>query len=306
MRSFERGTTTCRATACAVATLAIVGVSVGGAQQPPSNGQNADPSPLVTRFRPSPGQSASVASKHPLASVIEYARNEQRYLQQTVSDFTCRLVKRERIGGFLQEYHYIDLEVREEIVAGGRIAQPQSIYLHFLGPKTVVGRRVIFVEGQNEGKMLVRNGGRRFDYVIARIDPNGPNAREETLVPITDIGFTRMLGKMIDVLERHQKADPTGQNTKTRRINGAKINNRSCTLIRVTHPKKMDGLEFHVANVYVDDQLHVPVRVDYSDWQQFAGGPVPLIAEYTYTDLKLNVKLPNSAFNRSRLRSGRN
>lgn len=242
---------------------------------------------------------------HPLSAVIDYARKEQRYLQQTVNDFTCRLVKRERIAGLLQDYQYINMDVREAIVAGNRVARPFAIYLHFLGPESVAGRKIVFVEGQNDGKMLVRNGGRRFEYLVTRLDPNGRTARDETLVPITDIGFTRMLGKMIEVLERHRAADPDGDNTRAVRLAGAKINRRPCTLIRVTHPRRAAGLEFHRANVFVDDQLHVPVRVDYSDWPKASDGQPPLIAEYTYTELQLNVNLPDAAFSRGRLRSRR-
>src|SRR5690606_16761919 len=116
-------------------------------------------------------------------------------------------------------------------------------------------------------------------------------AREETLVPVTEIGFNRLLGRMIEVLERHRLIDTAGDNTRAERIAGAKINNRPCTVIRITHPQRMNGLEFHVANVFVDDALHAPVRVDYSGWPKIAGNPAPLIAEYTYTDLQLNVGL---------------
>lgn len=293
------------ATVVAFVTAFVLGISPGRAQEAPSKPTLDGSLPLVTRFRPSPGEPAAASTRHPLAAVIDYARKEQAYLEQTVSDFTCRLIKRERIGGFLQDFHYVDMEVREQILLDGRIAQPLSIYLHFLGPKMVAGRKIVYVEGQNEGKMLVRNGGRHFEYVVVRVDPNGDSAREETLVPVTQIGFTRLLGQMIDVLERHRSADPAGQNTLAERIAGAKINQRGCTLVRVTHPQAAEGLEFHVANVFVDDELHVPVRVDFSDWPKHPNGPVPLIAEYTYTDLRLNVNLPNAAFDRARLRSGR-
>src|SRR5262245_21306279 len=52
---------------------------------------------------------------HPLAAVLEFARQEREYLRQTVRVFTCRLVKRERIDGFLQDYHFIDMRVREAV-----------------------------------------------------------------------------------------------------------------------------------------------------------------------------------------------
>jgi outer membrane lipoprotein-sorting protein len=107
---------------------------------------------------------------------------------------------------------------------------------------------------------------------------------------------------MIAVLERHVVVDPGGTNTQVEQIKGAKLNDRTCSVIRITHPESQQGLEFHRANVFVDDELHVPVRVDYTDWPRHKVGEAPLIAEYTYTDLKVNVGLPDSTFNPHRLR----
>ncbi len=278
----------------------ITGVSIARAEGPA--GAEPPDATQVTRYRPE-APSTDIVAEHPLKPVIDYARREQRYLQQTLQDFTCRLVKRERIGGYLQDLHFVDMEVREGAYRDGRIISPLSIYLRFLGPQTVVGRKVLYIEGQNDGQMLVRNGGKHFDYVIVNLDPNGDTAREESLVPITEIGFNRLLDNMIDVLMRHQRIDASGENSRAERIAGAKINDRACTVIRITHPQPMQGLEFHQANVFVDDALHVPVRVDYSDWPPSPGRPAPLIAEYTYTNMKLNVGLPDATFNRTRLRS---
>jgi hypothetical protein len=247
----------------------------------------------------------AISPNHPLAWVVKFASDEQAYLHDTVRDFTCRLVKRERIGGFLQDNEFIDMCVREEIRSDNGIEQPMSIFLHFLGPARIAGRKVLYIEGQNDGKMLVRNGGRHFDYVIVSVDPFGESAREESLVPITQTGFGRVLGRMIDVLERHTQADPAGENTKVEKIAGAKLNSRLCTVIRVTHPRKQDGLEFHRANVFVDDELRVPVRVDFSLWPTREYQEPPLLAEYTYTKLKLNVNLPDSTFSRAQFRSSR-
>jgi hypothetical protein len=246
-----------------------------------------------------------ISPQHPLVSVLQYAREEQAYLERTVRDFTCVLVKRERVEGDLQDYQYIEMQVREEIRNGDRVDRPMAIYLRFLAPKAVAGRRVIYVDGRNDGKMLVRNGGKHFDYVVTQIDPYGESAQRESLVPVPRSGFIDVLNQMIDVLERHVQADPSGQNTKVQRIPGAKVNKRPCAVIRITHPQKQKGLEFHVVNVFVDTELHLPVRVDISEWPAAAGQPPRLLAEYTYTDLKINVNLPDAAFDPARLRGNR-
>ena len=100
-------------------------------------------------------------------------------------------------------------------------------------------------------------------------------------------------------------ADPSGANTEVQRIAGAKLDQRPCHVIRIKHPEQQKGLEFHTANVFVDDELHVPVRVDYSDWPTRSGQPGELIAEYTYTRLKVNVGLSESMFNPRLLRAKR-
>ncbi|HEX3725877.1 MAG TPA: DUF1571 domain-containing protein [Pirellulales bacterium] len=243
--------------------------------------------------------------QQPLVNVLKYARQEQEYLRQTLRDFTCRLVKRERIDGFLQDYNYIDLQVREEARDGQRIITPLSIYMQFLAPMKVAGRQVLFVEGRNDGKMLVRNGGKHFDYVVVKVDPQGESALQESLVPITEVGFHRVLSHMIEVLERHLQADPTGANTQANRVSGAKVNKRPCTIIRIVHPVRQKDLEFHMVNVYTDDELHVPLRVEYFDWPKRPDQPAPLIAEYTYTNLVLNVNLTEAAFDPAVIRGNR-
>jgi hypothetical protein len=284
--------------------LLFSGAVEAGAQQSAGEAAALDAS-VRTSNRPTSAALANVTAAHPLQSVIQYARQEQAYLRQTVVDFTCRLVKRERIDDVLQDYQYIDMWVREEVRDGQRIVSPLSIYMQFLSPKNIAGRRVLYVDGRNEGKMLVRNGGKHFDYVVTKVDPYGESAKDESLVPVTQSGFNQILAQMIEVLKRHAAADPTGGNTQVERIKGAKINQRSCHVIRITHPNKQPGLEFHVANVFVDDQLHVPSRVDYSDWATRAGQTPPLIAEYTYTNLKMNVGLSDATFNPRLLRASR-
>jgi len=240
--------------------------------------------------------------EHPLAAVLDYARREKAFLDSAVHDFTCRLVKRERIEGFLQEYTYVDLRVREEVRRGDVVEKPLAIFLHFVGPAKVAGRRVLYVQGENDDKMLVRNGGRHFDYVLVRIDPNGESARDESLVPITESGFKNVLKQMIGILEQHRKIDADGSNTRVEQLAGAKINKRPCTLTRVEHPREQAGLHFHIANVFVDDELRVPVRIEFNLWPKREGQKPPLLAEYTYTDLKLNVGLSDSVFRQSQLR----
>ena len=284
-------------------------VAVSAQEASPGSVADADQPSRVSAFHPETGKPdttltsrPSAGAAHPLANVVKFARQEQAYLRQTVQDFTCRLVKRERIDGLLQDYNFIDMKVREPL-REGTTAVPFSIYLRFLAPPKVAGRQALYVEGQNNGKMLVRNGGKHFDYVVVDIDPEAESVKRESLMPITRTGFNDMLVDMIKVLQRHMKADPSGANTLVSKTAGAKINKRPCTLLRIVHPNQQKGLECHLVNVYVDDELHAPVRIEYYDWPKSKGQVPPLVAEYTYTQLKINVGLTDEDFDRAALRA---
>ena len=69
---------------------------------------------------------------------------------------------------------------------------------------------MLFVAGQNNGKMLARNGGKRFNYVIVRVDPRSDAALRESLVPISEMGFENMTRILIRLLDENIRHDPAG------------------------------------------------------------------------------------------------
>jgi hypothetical protein len=170
-----------------------------------------------------------------------------------------------------------------------------------LGPAKIRGRKVLYVAGQNEGKMLARNGGRHFNYVIARLDPRSEAAMKESLVPITELGFENMTRILIRLLEDNIQHDPNGTDSHLAFYKGAKVNQRVCTRVAVTHPKPNAELEFSSADVYVDDELHVPIRLEAYAWPAFEGDKPRPLFEYTYEDLRINVGLTDADFQSSLL-----
>jgi len=249
----------------------------------------------VEAFRPA-ATAPRPKSDHPLARVLKFAHDERAYLRRTVRDFACRVVKRERINGDLQDYQYIDLRVREEGRADGQVTQPLSVLLEYLAPPDVEGRRALYVAGRNDDRLLVRKGGRRFGYVVIDVDPFGPVVKRESLVPITEIGFSHLLDRTIRTLEEDVAADPSGDNTLVEHITTATIDGRPCQMLRITHPLRRDGLQFLSASMFIDSALHVPVRFDVYDWPTTPGQQPPLIAEFTYTNVTLNANLDDASF----------
>ena len=58
--------------------------------------------------------------------------------------------------------------------------------------------------------------------------------------------------------------------------------------IEVTHPLARDVFRFHIARVFINDELKMPIRYESYDWPTEPGGEPELIEEYSYLDLKLN------------------
>ena len=71
--------------------------------------------------------------------------------------------------------------------------------------------------------------------------------------------------------------------------------------IRVVHPDRGAGLTFHKASLYVDDALHIPIRLVVHDWPRHKGDEPPLLEEYTYVKVRLNVGLTDADFSPSKL-----
>ena len=285
--------------------LAVLGF---GFQFPGVQAQQAGTAPTtLASVNPAEASRPNVAAarppaSHPLDWVLKFAHDERAYLQRTVRDFTCRVTKRERIEGELQDYRYIDMWVREQTRANPRVTQPPSVLLEFLGPSEIKGRKVLFDAGQNDARLLVRKGGRRFGYVLTDVDPASPIVKQESLMPITEIGFSQVLDRTIRTLQQDVAADPRGDNTIVEHITTARINGRPCQMLRITHPRRRDGLQFFSASMSIDSELHVPVRFDVYDWPETPGQQPPLVSEFTYTNVTLNVDLDDATFAPARLR----
>ncbi len=235
-------------------------------------------------------------TKHPLAPAIRFALERYHYVRENVRDFTCILVKRERLHGRLHDYEFLQTKVRSRQFVGQGELVPYSVFIKFLGPAKLRGRLVLYVAGENENQILVRNGGQRFDYVTVRLTPDSDAARRESRHPITEVGLENLSRRLIEQALEDIRNDPQGGNTRVTFLKKSKVNNRFCTQIRVIHPDRGSGLTFHQANIFVDDELKVPIHLAAYDWPASAGGEPTLLEEYTYTELKLNVGLKAEDF----------
>jgi hypothetical protein len=67
----------------------------------------------------------------------------------------------------------------------------------------------------------------------------------------------------------------------------------------VTHDEQKPQYDFHLARVFLDRELNVPIRYEAYGWPSHPGAPLPLLEEYTYMDLKVNIGLTDADFDAS-------
>ena len=110
--------------------------------------------------------------------------------------------------------------------------------------------------------------------------------------PLTDIGIENLVLKLI---ERGEKDRQHGD-VKVEFRKNAKINGRNCTVVQVTHPEYRPEFDFSLGQIFIDDQMNVPVRYVAYGWPKTPGQKPEITEEYTYLNVKLNVGLTDADF----------
>jgi Protein of unknown function (DUF1571) len=212
-------------------------------------------------------------NEHPLMPVIRTVKASQEEIDRNVRDYQCQFTKQERINGELGEKQAILLKIMH---------QPFSVYMSFLQPFS--GREVVYVAGQNNNDMVVLEAGFKRMLGKMNLDPNGALAMKGQKRPVTDVGIRNLTAKLIKMWEAETKFSESDVTTNT----DAKINGRPATMLQVVHPVARQEFKFHVARLFLDNELKIPVHFDAYLWPTQAGGAPELEESYTYTNLKLN------------------
>ncbi len=224
------------------------------------------------------------AAEHPLVGALKMAYSGRDTINQSIRDYTTTMIKRERVDGKLLDAEYMFVKVRH---------QPFSVYLYFLKPDDIAGREVLYVAGQNNGDLLAHEAkGLKSRFGTIPLAPTSAMAMDGNRYPITMLGVSKLTARLIEVAEHDKQF---GECTVDYRKN-AKINNRVCTIIEVTHPVPRRNFLFYKARIYLDDQLNIPVRYEAYNWPKTPGGQPEMDEEYTYLDLKTNVGLTDADF----------
>jgi hypothetical protein len=231
------------------------------------------------------GQAVGALGDREVQELVDLARIDQIALLQrcldnyayNYRDYTCTLVKQERINNRVSD---------EQVIHAKFLESPFSVAMAWTPQTAQRSDRVLYVEGKYGGQMLVRPTGMLGNLVgTVKRGPDGPEAMQSTLRPVSQFGFRRSLESLLGV---YCKARRLGD---LRQEYGGIVSvegRQALVLIRYL-PAKEDYPAARTVT-YIDLEYLVPVLIEAYDWNNRPS------STYAFKDLRFNVGLSQQDF----------
>lgn len=269
--------------------VSALGLILLGAGQPPISApppaQPSAPQPMNTAA-PAPTVPAAAAQASPMDEPVRLI-HEAREAYKNVRDYTCLCIKRERVNGVLPGADTVmEMKVR---------AQPFSVYLRWIQPRSEAGQEVCYVAGRNNGMMRVHPKGVLGTFAgFISLDPNDPRARQTSKRSITEAGIGNTIDRFARAWEEERRLNLTTQV----RVAEYEYNRRRCIRVETIHPDNGNGHFLYYRDVvYFDKETHLPIRLEFYDWPRQAGDSGQLVEVYSFANMRLNAGLGDDVFN---------
>ncbi len=283
---------------CFILTLALILGSVGtktNAQQSAAVGQFVEPifrvsheepakgpPQLASRLTPpvvqSPFDLTQRPGEHPLMPALRMAQESLAHIDADIHDYNAVLIKQERINGELGEEQYAYVKVRHN---------PFGVYMFFLKPHK--GRECLYNTGPGgeKGELYALDSGWKRRFGVLPFDPEGGMAMKGQKYPIMKIGIRELTKELVEIATKDVQFRECEVQASQRmfKVGG---DSRPVTLLEVTHPTQRSNFRFYKAQLFIDNELRIPIRYASYLWPKNPGGAPPLEEVYTYLRVKVN------------------
>jgi uncharacterized protein DUF1571 len=246
----------------------------------PTPATSARPATGATVADPEAIPKPPIDEAHPLYLPLQEAYKAREALKD-VKDYEALFVKRELIGRRLQKTTMM-LKLRTE---------PLGIYLKFMDANA--GREVIYNEGRLNNQMQIHEAGIKSLAGTVLRAPNAPDVMAENRYPANMVGLKNMLNKVIKQWEEEGKF---GEIKTQKYLNSKLPTGEVCVAYESLHPTPRNQFKFHITRLWIDTKTGLAIRVEQLGFPQPGDKVPPVIEEYTYGNLKTNVKLTDYDF----------
>ena len=210
-----------------------------------------------------------------------------------VPDYTCTFFKQERLGTELSEGQIMELKMRHK---------PFSVYMKWLNGEK--GRELLYVDGEQDNKMLVHPGGWKARIVPSiKLEPDSSLAMAESRHPVTMVGLLKLSD---EIITRRRGEIERKCPVRCRFIENETANERPCYCFVSTYLDRKASEEYRKSIQYIDREWLLPICVKNYAWpeanQSFASDgaldEATLVEHYGYSELQFNQQLANDDFDR--------
>ncbi|QDU11208.1 hypothetical protein V202x_46270 [Gimesia aquarii] len=242
---------------------------------------------------PKPQQNGVLTGRMALLMNLLLLEKGCRYLE-TVPDYTTTFSKQEFLGGELSENQVINLKCRHK---------PFSVYMKWVvGDK---GQELLYVDGENDQKMLVKMGGLKGRLVpTLKLDPHGSLALKESRHPITKAGIKALAETII----HFRKKDLDEKlNTECVMLTDQKFDGKDCYCFIAHFANAKESETYRKSVVYIDQKTCLPVFVRGYGWPTdglASASPEELdeqtlIESYSFTNINMKSELATTDFSKT-------
>jgi hypothetical protein len=231
---------------------------------------------------PLPAQPAPQA--HPLDAPIGWLKEAQNNYSKVVQNYTCTLIKKERINGVMQE---------PNIILFSSKVHPFSVYMKWVGPAKANGREVCYVQGRHNDQIRVKDSRPIGGLVWISISPDDPRVMRESRHNIREAGLGNMIVQNLRSLETAREINKTGV-----KIAEFKFDNRVCYRIETRNDERHPKHYCYRSVLYLEKESKIPMRLENYDWPTAANPEGELIEEFSYASLQFNVPMSENLFNK--------
>lgn len=205
--------------------------------------------------------------------------------------YAATFFKREFVNGKLADPQVMQLKIRHK---------PFSVYMKWLvGDK---GRELLYVDGENNGDMLIKLGGKGRLIPTLKLDPAGDRAMSETRWPATNVGMLNLAKK---ILEYRRSDYQSGHLPKMVMFDDQVFDKRPCFCFVVDFPSPQVSKTYRKTITFIDKEWCVPVCVQNFAWPdgdtEKTGAEldkVTMIEDYRYSNVRFQSKLTAADFSR--------
>jgi Protein of unknown function (DUF1571) len=264
----------------AIGVFAFTFISAANPPAPPAPNAAGSEIPIVLAQATNPlGANAASPMDEPIRLITEAKK-----AIAAVKDYSCVLIKKEKMGDKAPVENVISLRIR---------AEPFSVNMRWMEPKVLVGQEACYVTGKNDGRMRVKSAGLLGNLGYLSVAPDDARAKATSKHAITESGLANMIDQFVIAWEKERKLNVTKV-----RLAEYEYNKRRCVRVETTQTANPDNqLLFQRTIVYFDKETHLPIRLECYDWPTKDGEAGELAESYSYVNLRLNVGLGDDVFN---------